>query len=127
MGERDERTRPATILIIEDHTSIRLLLARMLEEAGYQVYEAANGRQGLKQFHAQPVDLVITDLEMPEMNGLEVILELTRAFLDVKVIAMSGCSAHELSMAKLLGARQTLTKPFDFPALLQAVQYELQH
>ena len=119
--------RSATILIIEDHASVRALLARVLEDAGYQVCEAANGRQGLERFHAQPVDLVITDLEMPEMNGLEVILELTRAFLDVKVIAMSGHSAHELSMAKLLGARQTLMKPFDFSALLHAVQYELQH
>lgn len=119
--------RPATILIIEDHTSVRLLLARVLEEAGYQVYEAVNGRQGLERFHAHRVDLVITDLEMPEMNGLAVILELTRAFLNVKVIAMSGRSANELSMAKLLGARQTIVKPFDLPTLLRAVQYELQH
>jgi CheY-like chemotaxis protein len=119
--------RPPTILIIEDHTSVRTLLARVLEDAGYQVYEAANGREGLERFRAQPVDLVITDLEMPEMTGLEVILELTRAFLDVKVIAMSGHSAHELSMAKLLGARQTFVKPIDLPTLLHAVQYELQH
>jgi CheY-like chemotaxis protein len=119
--------RPATILVIEDQASVRMLLARMLEEAGYEVHEAANGRQGLEQFHAQPMDLVLADLEMPEMNGLEVILELTRAFLDVKVIAMSGRSANELSMAKLLGARQTIVKPFDLPTLLNAVQYELQH
>jgi len=119
--------RPPTILIIEDHTSARTPLAGVLEEAGYQVYEAANGREGLEQFHAQPVDLVITDLEMPEMNGLEVILELTRAFLDVKVIAMSGRSVDELSKAKLLGARQTFVKPMDLPMLLHAVQYELHH
>jgi two-component system response regulator (stage 0 sporulation protein F) len=125
--ERDKRMRPATILIIEDQTSIRLLLARVLEEAGYQVHVAANGRQGLDQIHTQLVDLVITDLEMPEMNGLEVILELTRTFSNVKVIAMSGRSTNELSMAKLLGARQTLVKPFDLSALLHAVQDELQH
>jgi CheY-like chemotaxis protein len=119
--------RAATILIIEDHAAVRTLLARVLEEAGYQVYEATNGRQGLERFQAQPVDLVITDLEMPEMNGLEVILELTRAFLDVKVIAMSGRSVEELPKAKLLGARQIFEKPLDLPALLGAVQYELQH
>ena len=56
------------------------------------------------------MNLVITDLEMPEMNGLEVILELTRAFLDVKVIAMSGRSADELQKARLIGARQTFPK-----------------
>lgn len=116
-----------TILIIEDHTSVRTLLARVLEDAGYQVCEAANGRQGLEQFRAQPVDLVITDLEMPEMNGLEVILELTRAFLDVKVIAMSGRSADELQKAKLLGARRTLQKPINLDELLRTIQYELQH
>lgn len=119
--------RPPTILIIEDHTSVRTLLSGVLEDAGYQVCEAANGRQGLERFRAQPVDLVITDLEMPEMNGLEVILELTRTFLDVKVIAMSGHSASELSKAKLLGARRTLAKPLDLSTLLHAVQYELQH
>jgi CheY-like chemotaxis protein len=117
----------ATILIIEDHASVRMLLARVLEEAGYQVYEAANGRQGLEQFRVQPVDLVITDLEMPEMNGLEVILELTRAFLDVKVMAMSGRAADELQKAKLLGARQIFPKPLDLHAVLHAVHYELQH
>lgn len=125
--EKGQAMRPATILIIEDHTSVRTLLALNLEDAGYQVCEAADGRQGLERFRAQPVDLVITDLEMPEMNGLEVILELTRAFLDVKVIAMSGHSADELQKAKLLGARHTFPKPLDLEALLYAVQYELQH
>ena len=119
--------RVATILIIEDHASIRMLLAQVLTEAGYQVCEAPNGRQGLERFHAQPVDLVITDLEMPEMNGLEVLLELPRAFLNVKVIAMSGHSADELQKARLMGARQTFAKPLDLPALLTAVQYELLH
>lgn len=119
--------RPATILIIEDHDSVRMLLVRVLEEAGYQVYEATNGRQRLERFRAQPVNLLITDLEMPEMNGLDVILELTQAFLDVKVIAMSGCCAEDLHKAKLLGARQTFRKPFDLSEVLHAVQYELQH
>ena len=89
--------RSASILIIEGHASLRTLMAQVLEDAGYEVYEAANGRQGLERFRTQPVNLVITDLEMPEMNGLEVILELTRAFLDVKVIAMNGCSAGRRS------------------------------
>ncbi len=125
--ERGSLMRPATILIIEDHTSVRTLLARVLEDVGYEVYEAANGRQGLEQFQVQPMDLVITDLEMPEMNGLELILELTRAFLNVKVIAMSGRTVDELQKARLLGARQTFVKPLDLPTLLHAVQDELQH
>ncbi|MGZ9140240.1 MAG: response regulator [Nitrospira sp.] len=117
----------ATILIIEDHTSVRTLLAQVLQDAGYSVCEAATGRQGLERFHEQPVDLVITDLEMPEMTGLDVILALPRAFLDVKVIAMSGRSADDLQKARLMGARQTFSKPLDLPASLLAVEYELQH
>ena len=119
--------RPATILIIEDDAPVRMLLALTLQDAGYHVCEAANGRQGVEQFQAQPMDLVITDLEMPEMNGLEVILVLTRAFLNVKVIAMSGHSVDELQKARLLGARQIFAKPLDLPALLHGIQYELQH
>ena len=117
----------ATILIIDDQEPVRMLLKRVLEDAGYQVVEAANGRQGLECFRANPADLVITDLAMPEMDGLELILELTRAFLDVKVIAMSGVASEELQAAKLLGARHTFPKPFDLPMLLRAVQYELKH
>lgn len=119
--------KPSTILVIEDQASVRKLLAQVLEEAGYQVYQAVDGRQGLAQFHAQPVDLVLTDLEMPEMDGLDLILELTRTFLDVKVIAMSGHSAGKLQTARLLGARRTFAKPLNLPELLHAIEYELLH
>lgn len=117
----------ATILVIDDQQSVRMILKRALEDAGYQVAEAANGRQGLDLFQATPADLVITDIAMPEMNGLELILELTRAFLDVTVIATSGAASDELQAAKLLGARHTFSKPFDLQVLLRAVQYELKH
>jgi CheY-like chemotaxis protein len=125
--EKGKAMRSATVLIIEDDAFVRTLLAQVLKEDGYQVCEADNGRRGVERFHAQPVDLVITDLEMPELNGLEVILALTRAFLDVKVIAMSGRAAEDLQKARLMGARQTFAKPLDLPALLYAVRYELQH
>lgn len=119
--------RPATILVIEDDLPVRTLLAHVLQDAGYQVCEAANGREGLDQFRAQRVDLVLTDLEMPEMNGLDLLLELTRTFLDVKAIAMSGRSPEDLQKARLVGARQTFSKPLDLAALLHGIQYELQH
>ena len=66
---------------------------------------------------------------MPEMNGLDLILELTRAFLHVKVIAISdvGGKNNDLNVATLLGARRTLQKPFAMAALLKIVQYELTH
>lgn len=115
----------ATILIIEDQASVRRLLVQVLEDAGYQVWEADNGRLGLEQFRAHPVDLVLTDLEMPEMHGLEVIVELTRAYGDVKIMAMSGVHPDELQKALGCGARQTFQKPLDLTALLQAIHAEL--
>lgn len=118
---------PATILVIDDQECVRMLLKLVLEGAGFQVSEATNGRHGLELFRKRPADLVITDIAMPEMNGLEFMLELTKAFLDIKVIAMTGASLEELQRAKLLGARQIFQKPFNTQALLRAVRYELRH
>jgi DNA-binding response OmpR family regulator len=119
----------ATILIIEDEEPIRILLRNALEAAGHEVREAPNGRIGLAMYRDRPADLVITDILMPEMGGLDMILELTREFLNVKVIAISGNQGEEnfLHVAKLLGARQTLHKPFSMEKLLSTVQYELAH
>ena len=107
----------ATILIIDDDDLIRVLLRSAFEEAGYEVAEAANGLQGLELYRQRPTDLVITDIVMPEMNGLD------------KVIAISGAGGEKnvLDVAKLLGARQTFQKPFSLPHLLGAVRYELEH
>ncbi len=119
----------ATILIIDDEEIIRVLLRSALEEAGYEVTEAANGREGLELYRHRQTDLVITDILMPELNGLDMLLELTREFLDAKVIAISGAGEEKnvLDVAKLLGARQTFQKPFSLPLLLGAVRYELEH
>ena len=99
----------ATILIIDDEEIVRVLLRSALEEAGYEVTEAANGREGLELYRQRPIHLVITDILMPEMNGLDMLLELTREFLYAKVIAISGVGGERnvLDVAKLLGARQT--------------------
>ena len=119
----------ATILIIDDKESVRALLRFALEAAGYEVTEAANGRQGLERYRQGPTDLVITDMLMPELNGLEMLLALTREFIHTKVIAISGAQQGKaiLDVAKLLGARQTFQKPFSMPQLLDAVRYELAH
>jgi two-component system response regulator (stage 0 sporulation protein F) len=119
----------ATILVIDDEEAVRNMLRAVLEREGHNVVEASNGRAGLAVCRDRPPDLVITDILMPEMNGLDLILELTRAFLNVKVIAISGAQEVEntLDAAKLLGVRHTLHKPFNIKALLKAVQYELDH
>lgn len=119
----------ATILVIDDEELIRVLLRSALEAAGYEITEAANGREGLELYRKRPADLIITDILMPELNGLDMLLELTREFLDARVIAISGAGGerHILDVAKLLGARQTFRKPFSVPDLLNAVRYELEH
>ena len=119
----------ATILVIDDEELIRTLLRSALEGAGHEVIEAPNGRVGLELYRQRPADLVITDILMPELNGLDMILELTRGFLNVKVIAISGVQSEEnvLDVAKLLGARQTFHKPLNLQQLLTAVRYELAH
>jgi two-component system response regulator (stage 0 sporulation protein F) len=119
----------AYILIIDDEDTIRVLLRSVLEAEGYEVAEAGNGRQGLVLYRQRPADLVITDILMPELNGLDMLLELTRHFLRAKVIAISGARGEKnvLDVAALLGARRTLQKPFSMPRLLGAVQYELGH
>ncbi|HSQ52207.1 MAG TPA: response regulator [Nitrospiraceae bacterium] len=119
----------ATILIIDDEEPIRALLRTTLETAGHAVMEAPNGRTGLDLYRHRPADLVITDIAMPELNGLDMLLELTREFLHAKVIAISGVGGEEnvLDAAKLLGARRTFHKPFSMTKLLDAVRYELDH
>ena len=119
----------ATILIIEDEEPIRALLRSALKSAGYEVMEAPNARIGLDLYRQWPTDLIITDMLMPELNGLDLLLELTREYLHAKVIAISGAGGEQnvLDVAKLLGARQTFQKPFSVPQLLGAVRYELDH
>ena len=119
----------ATILIIDDEEGVRALLRTTLEAAGHKVVEAANGCIGLDLYRLRPTDLVITDILMPELNGLDMMLELTRSFLDAKVIAISGAGGEDnvLDVATLLGARRTLQKPFSMTQLLDAVRYELEH
>jgi two-component system response regulator (stage 0 sporulation protein F) len=119
----------ATILVIDDQEPIRSLLRRALEGAGHEVLEASNGRLGLELYRERSADLIITDIVMPEMDGLALLLELTRSLLNIKVIAISGGLESEgpLNVAKLLGARQTFQKPLDMEKLLSAIRYELAH
>jgi two-component system, response regulator, stage 0 sporulation protein F len=114
----------ATILVIDDQEPIRALLRAVLEGDSHQVLEASNGRDGLELYGERSADLIITDMLMPEMNGLEMMFELTRRFLNVKVIAMSG-DPGALNVAKLLGAQQAFQKPLDMEELLSAVRDDL--
>jgi CheY-like chemotaxis protein len=120
----------ASILVIDDDSSVRAVIVGALSDAGYEVMEAVDGQEGLKCYRNSPTDLVITDLIMPEKEGIETIMELRREFPQVKVIAISGGTRYgsndNLRMAEQLGARRTLTKPFKIPDLLAAVREVLE-
>ncbi len=115
-----------SVLVIDDDDKVRTMLRQSLEREGYDVLEAGDGKEGLKIFREKGADLIITDLIMPEKEGLETITELRQDYPDVKVIAISGggrVSPDEyLHLAKSLGAHLTLTKPFEREELLEAVR-----
>lgn len=117
-----------SILVIDDDEHTRTLLRQVLGKAGYQVMEARNGKEGLRKFRQSPAALVITDLLMPEMDGLEVTKALHCEWPTVKIIAITGAAGEGnfLDAARLLGAHRTMRKPFTGEALLQVVQEELQ-
>ena len=114
------------ILVIDDDTQFRQMLGQMLERAGYEVLEAANGKEGIELCQQAPTDLIITDIIMPEKEGVETIIELKRDFQDVKIIAVSGGgradSKDYLKIAKRLGADRIFSKPFDREELLAAIE-----
>ncbi|RZB38369.1 MAG: hypothetical protein SRB2_00117 [Desulfobacteraceae bacterium Eth-SRB2] len=120
----------ASILIIDDDVQILSMLRQTLERGGYDVLEASNGKQGMKLYLENPADLVITDIIMPEKEGIEIIIELKRDYPDVKIIAISGGGRINpedyLDIAKKLGAQRTFTKPFERKQLLNAVRDLLQ-
>jgi DNA-binding response OmpR family regulator len=114
-----------SILIIDDNDQLRSVLREMLETAEYVVMDAPNGEIGARLFRQQPADLVITDIFMPEKEGLQTIRELRRDFPDVKIIAISGGGSRGdlayLPTAMKLGAHRTLVKPFEMDELLATV------
>ena len=112
------------ILFIDDNDDFRTLVTGLLHAAGHSVHSGRNGREALRLLTATPTDLLITDIIMPEVDGLELIFKLRRQFPVLPIIAMSGSSAHNalyLGMAQKMGAIATLTKPFSVDELLAAI------
>lgn len=114
------------ILIIDDDPQILNMLGQTLEREGHKVVNAPNGKEGLKLYRENPTDLIITDLIMPEKDGIETIMELRRDFPDVKIIAISGGGHIDaelyLSMARKLGVQRTFAKPVGKAELLKSVR-----
>ncbi len=113
------------ILVIEDDKSFRNVLVQMLDKAGYEVSQAGDGNQALEICRMLQPDVVLTDIIMPDKEGLETIQDLLTLCPNMKIIAMSGGGRvgpdSYLPLAKKLGARATLQKPFMRDDLLSAI------
>jgi len=113
------------ILLIDDDTSVLNSLRRVLEDAGYTVQAVKNGRQGMQWLEQEKADLIITDIYMDVMDGLEIVTAVKKSHPGMKLIVMSGgsklMSADVLPIAKALGANRTLQKPLDMDVLLAAI------
>lgn len=112
----------AEILVIDDELQMRSLIARVLKGAGHTVHEASNGRQGIDLYRRENPALVIMDIIMPDMEGIETIRALRREAPTLPILAISG-SIHALYLdaATTLGATGVLAKPFGVDELLSAV------
>jgi hypothetical protein len=112
----------ARILVADDEAAVRGFLREALEEAGYEVVEAANGKQALDEARAGRFDLVVTDLVMPKQEGIETIRALRKEMSAVGIIAITGkFEGPYLQMVQLLGADAVLTKPIGADLLLAKV------
>ncbi|MDD2331547.1 MAG: response regulator [Candidatus Cloacimonetes bacterium] len=118
------------ILVIEDDDSFRNVLVQMLEKAGFEVKHASDGNQALTICDSYMPDLVLTDIIMPDKEGLETIQELVSKIPGIKIIAMSGGGRFGpdsyLPLAKRLGAKKTLQKPFMREELMTTIQEALE-
>jgi CheY-like chemotaxis protein len=116
----------ARILIVDDDDAVLATMRKTLERAGHTITVASNGEDGLRLFRAAPTDLVITDLYMPEKEGIETIQDIRSEYPDAKILAVSGgtISGTEgpLVDAELFGANASLAKPFTPEELQKMVE-----
>ncbi len=124
------------ILVIDDEEDVRVVLKKVLERAGYDVCVAADGKEGLQVLEEQGVDLVITDVIMPGIDGVATVQKIREKFLNTRIIVISGggnvppleyephgvATTAFLASAKNAGADRTMTKPFDRQELIDVIK-----
>lgn len=118
--------RPARVLIVDDEPDVRLSLQLALELAGYSVRIASNGHEALAQQRDSAADILITDIFMPESDGMETIANFRREFPATRIVVVSGAARRPatdyLNAAQLVGADITLKKPVDIDRLLEQLR-----
>jgi CheY-like chemotaxis protein len=113
-----------SILIVDDDETGRRIIAEVLDAAGYEVVQAANGREALELLAKRPTDLLLTEIVMPEREGLQLIQEVRKLHPETRIVAMSGNrrAGNYLSVARVLGASETLRKPLTVSELLRSLR-----
>ena len=116
------------ILVVDDEKIIRESLSFILEKEGYEVSEASNGVEALKQLKQKPVDIVLTDLEMPEMKGIELLERVTQQFPETFVMIITAYGSLETAIAALHnGAYDYILKPVEFDDVLHRIRRLIEH
>ncbi|MDZ4859668.1 MAG: response regulator [Candidatus Hydrogenedentes bacterium] len=120
----------ARVLLVDDNETFRASVRAILEHARYEVIEAGDGREALQKYSEYNPDLIVTDMVMPGMNGMETMLEVWRDFPQARFIAMSGSAQafntqFNLECAREFGALFTFTKPLETGPFLKAVEQAL--
>ena len=115
----------ATILLVDDTAELRRTIERLLTNAGHSVTAASNGAAALRELDRGTFDVIVTDIVMPDMEGLELIRKVRKTYASMPIIAMSGggrgSSDDYLTLAKNFGAAKTLEKPFQIEDLKKAI------
>ena len=119
------------VLVVEDDEIVRFLLVSLLRKAGYEVVVAANGREGLACYRQGHADVILTDIFMPVMDGVEMMIDLARSHPEARVVVISGGSKmiygrSALRTAELLGAKRVIRKPVVPDELLSSVAFALE-
>ena len=111
------------ILIVEDEQTLLDSLIIMIKrlDNGFEIYSANNGNQALELINVSDIDLLITDIFMPDMDGLELIRAVKEKFPDIKILGMTGAGPHYLRAAKSFGASFVLSKPFGGDEFISAI------
>lgn len=116
----------ANVMVVDDEVAVRNLIKEILSDSGHVIVEAANGEEACEIINGTSIDLVVTDLVMPEKSGLELIMDLAENYPDLPVIAISGGGGitgrfDYLPIAKLIGAKQIVNKPFKIDEIRKLV------